>query len=936
MRRLFITSAIFIPLVAIPSASAAVVINEIRIDQPDTDNDEYFELLGDPGASLDRLTYLVIGDGEGGSGVIEAVVDLNGKNIPASGHFVTSEMSFSLGTPDLLAGLNFENSDNVTHLLVRDFNGAVRDDLDTDDDGVLDSTPWSEVLDAVALVETVGSGDLIYSETTIGPDGTFVPGHALRCPDGGGWQVGGFTLGTDDTPGAANCSGQAPVFAFVHEVQGSGPISPRNGEAVAVEGIVVGDFQGGGLGDNGDLDGFYLQEEDVDADADSSTSEGIFIYDGSAAIDVSNGDLVQVTGTVSEYNGLTEITATDEGAIEILASGATLPERADVYLPLTADELEALEGMRVRLPQSLVISEYFNFDRFGEIVLGLPLDGEDRLFTPTAVALPSSVDAYDRATYNRLARITLDDGRSTQNPDPAIHPNGAEFTLENRFRGGDRVTNTVGVLDDRFGLYRIQPTEAATYEAVNPRPETPADVGGSLKVASFNVLNYFTTLDEGNDICGPEADLECRGADTAEEFDRQRTKIISALAELDADIVGIIEIENNDFTAIANLVDGLNAILGTGTFDYIDTGTIGSDAIKVGLIYKPGTVMPVGQFAILDSSVDPLFVDTKNRPALAQSFQELASGEVLTVAVNHFKSKGSDCDDLGDPDLGDGQGNCNLTRTDAAVALADWLATDPTGSGDPDALIIGDLNAYDKEDPIRALEEATYVDLVSKFVGELAYSYVFDGQFGYLDYALANEALADQVTGATAWHINADEPDILDYDTSFKQDAQDALYEENAFRSSDHDAVIVGLALGQAATPVPQCQGLEATIYVADDGTIVGGPQDGRRYRGVLSGTLRGDVIVGTDGPDRILALAGDDLVCARADRDTVWGGLGHDTLLGEDGDDRLLGGVGKDTLFGGEDDDLILGGPGQDQADGGEGEDACYLVAAASRCEKP
>ncbi len=176
------------------------------------------------------------------------------------------------------------------------------------------------------------------------------------------------------------------------------------------------------------------------------------------------------------------------------------------------------------------------------------------------------------------------------------------------------------------------------------------------------------------------------------------------------------------------------------------------------------------------------------------------------MAINHLKSKGSPCDDIGDPDLNDGQGNCNATRTSAAMALANWLAGDPTNSGDPDFLIIGDLNAYTMEDPIAALEDAGYTNLVKQFQGEFAYSYVFDGQFGYLDHALASPSLLSQVQGAAAWHINVDEPDILDYWTRFKQPAQQALFEENAFRSSDHDPVLVGIDPGlecKKARPKP-------------------------------------------------------------------------------------------------------------------------------------
>jgi predicted extracellular nuclease len=205
---------------------------------------------------------------------------------------------------------------------------------------------------------------------------------------------------------------------------------------------------------------------------------------------------------------------------------------------------------------------------------------------------------------------------------------------------------------------------------------------------------------------------------------------------------------------------------------------------------------------VLTSAVDPRFIDTKSRPALAQTFQENATGARFTVVVNHLKSKGSDCNDVGDPDLGDGQGNCSQTRKAAAQAIVDWLATDPTGSGDPDFLIVGDLNSYAQEESISAIKAGPddlagtaddYTNLVNQFVGTYAYSYVFDGQAGYLDHALSSASLTGQVTGVTEWHINADEPDVLDYDTSFKPPAQEALYEVNAFRTSDHDPILVGL-----------------------------------------------------------------------------------------------------------------------------------------------
>ncbi len=570
-----------------------------------------------------------------------------------------------------------------------------------------------------------------------------------------------------------------------------------------------------------------MQEEDAQTDGDANTSEGIFVF--AADTDVAVGDKVRVAGTVTEYESTSSSTGTSlmtqltNPTVVVCASGETLPSSTVVTLPVTSvTDFERYEGMLVTFPQNLVISEYFNYDRFGEIVLST-----ERQIQPTAVEEPGAA-AVELANQQALARITLDDGRSSQNPDPALHPNGAVFDLNNKFRGGDLVQNATGVMDDTFGLYRIQPVQGASYTAVNSRDAAPDDVGGNLKVASFNVLNYFNGDGAGGGF--PTS----RGADDLNEFDRQRTKIIAAITAIDADIIGLMEIENDGYgaqSAIADLVNGLNAATFAGAYAYVDPGVaqIGTDEIAVGMIYKPGSVTLLGASAILDSSVDARFIDDKNRPVLAQSFQDTGTGGIVTVAVNHLKSKGSDCDSLGDPDLGDGSGNCNLTRLAAAEALVDWLATDPTGSGDDRTLIIGDLNSYDKEDPIDAILAGSddtlgtsddYTDLIFQFGGEFAYGYVFDGKVGYLDYALANDSLLPFVTGTTEWHINADEPDILDYDTTFKKPAQDALYETNAFRSSDHDPVIIGLDLTPptvgAVCPVDPNVGFELTDILGD------------------------------------------------------------------------------------------------------------------------
>lgn len=602
----------------------------------------------------------------------------------------------------------------------------------------------------------------------------------------------------------------AQTYTPTYQIQGSGASAAITGN-VTTQGVVVGDFEG-----SASASGFYLQ--DLTGDSDATTSDGIFVFTGSSNL-VNEGDVVRVTGFARERFNQTALNGSNSNSAAVTAAniincGTGSVEPTDVAMPFaSATEPERYEGMLVRFPQSLVIAEYFNYDRFGEIVLALPLDGEPRPFTGTALDEPGAA-ANARTLANSLRRITLDDAQSAQNPPVLRHPNGDPFSLANRFRGGDTVQNAVGVLGFDFSLYRIFPTGPAGYTAENPRPAEPEPVGGAVRVAAMNTLNFFVTADypTGNPLdnkCGPLNNVECRGwdSDQSQEFTRQRDKLLTALSGLNADILGLNELENTTG------VEPLDSIVsGMPGYAYINTGTIGTDAIKVGLIYRPAVVTPVGTFKLLTSAVDPRFIDTKSRPSLAQTFEVNATGARVTVVVNHLKSKGSDCIDVGDPDLGDGQGNCSQTRRAAAEALVDWLATDPTGSGDSDFIIMGDLNSYALEDAIDEVKAGSddiagtaddFTNLIAQFQGPYAYSYTFDGQAGYLDHALANASLLSQVTGATEWHINSDEPDVLDYDTSFKPAAQDALYEVNAYRTSDHDPVVVGLNLNAPPVATP-------------------------------------------------------------------------------------------------------------------------------------
>lgn len=207
LRPCLVLAAVGMFVLALPFSASALRINEIRIDNSGADTDEYFELQGNPGESLLGLTYVVLGDAFANiSGVVETAADLSNLSLLSDGllsvHKATTTGTCAAYDVDLT--LSFENSDNVTHMLVRDFTGAVGDDLDTNDDGILDITPWSAVVDCVALIETIGTGDLVHCTTQVGPDGPFVPGHVYFCQSTGNWAIGPFTNCAEDTPGDSN------------------------------------------------------------------------------------------------------------------------------------------------------------------------------------------------------------------------------------------------------------------------------------------------------------------------------------------------------------------------------------------------------------------------------------------------------------------------------------------------------------------------------------------------------------------------------------------------------------------------------------------------------------------------------------------------------------------------------------------------------------
>ncbi|MCP2341845.1 ExeM/NucH family extracellular endonuclease [Actinomadura rupiterrae] len=542
-----------------------------------------------------------------------------------------------------------------------------------------------------------------------------------------------------ETPATA-C--ETPADHRISQVQGSADASPLAGQTVRVEGVVTGDFRRADQ-----LKGFFVQ--DPKPDADPATSEGLFVY---STKDVKPGDRVLVTGKVTEYSGLTELSPAS--AVDVCGTGTVKP--VDVRLPLPQGvTLERYEGMAVRFKQRLTATEVYNLGRYGEV----SLSSAGRLFNPTE-------GRGKTQAWNDAHRILLDDGSNVQNP--PVPP----YTKPHVLRVGDSTTNLTAILSQGFGSYRLEPAKLPKFARTNPRQPRPSRVGGDVRVASFNTENWFTTLN-------------MRGATSAEERDRQLAKLVAAIKGLNPDVAGLMEIENNDSagatSAIQTLVDKLNSEVGAGTYAWIKHPNPGTDQIHVAAIYKPARVRPVGTPRSSDA---PVF----ERPPLVQTFARAnGKGATFTLIANHFKSKGCTGATGADKDQGDGQGCFNPRRVSQAKAIAELAAheTNP--------LVLGDLNSYTAEDPIKALTGGGLIGQTERFIKPAQrYSYVFDGQSGELDHVLANKALSKRVTGAAIWHINADEPLAEGYSMKYNPPF---LYHPDAYRSSDHDPVVIGLNL---------------------------------------------------------------------------------------------------------------------------------------------
>lgn len=609
----------------------------------------------------------------------------------------------------------------------------------------------------------------------------------------------------------------------IAEIQGTGATSPLAGRTVTTRGVVTAAYPTGGF------NGMYIQTPGTGGgtDATPGASDAVFVFGSSSgAATYGIGDHVEVTGVVSEFNGLTEITPAAGGVKAATGTAAPVTPLAAAY-PTTEVAREAHEGELLAPTDRFTVTDTYSTNQYAEIGLAT---GSKPLLVPTEVA-----DAQDAAGIaavvadNKARGVVLDDGSSLNFLNAANQSTPLPWlSASNPVRVGARATfRAPVVLDYRNDTWKFQPQKRVTGDGTdvvsvaNTRTQAPEGVAGNLHLATFNVLNYFNTTGADyvgtghsctfyNDRAGNRNTVnDCgatgpRGAAEADDLTRQQTKIVAAINALGADVVSLEEIENsvalgesNRDDALATLVAALNAAAGSTRWAFAPSPaasdlppTAEQDVIRTAFIYNPATVSTVGASKVLVGSA--AFANA--REPLGQAFKPkgAADSSTFAVVVNHFKSKGSGADD------GTGQGNANPDRVAQAQALVPFANEFASSRGTDKVFLTGDFNSYSKEDPIQVLNGAGFSLVDSDTPDEWTYS--FGGQSGSLDHVLANPAAKALVAGADIWGINSGESVAWEYSRTNYNVAD--LYQPNAFRASDHDPEIVGLNVATAAAPV--------------------------------------------------------------------------------------------------------------------------------------
>ncbi|WP_051687490.1 MULTISPECIES: ExeM/NucH family extracellular endonuclease [Micrococcales] len=589
----------------------------------------------------------------------------------------------------------------------------------------------------------------------------------------------------------------------IADIQGTTDISPMDHRKVTTSGIVTAAYPQGGL------KGYYLQTPGTGGDQGPTPgrSDGLFVYSPDTVGQVRVGEQVKVFGQVSEYYGQTQISVS-AGAVSEIHDAAPAVKPFTGLVPEDPAAREALEGMLLQPSGEITVTDSYATNRYGEIGL---VNGSKALPQSTDVARPGS-EAQAVEAANARKEYLLDDGATVDYTRGASGTPVPYLSNGKPVRAGEPATFTQPViLGYGYDSWRLQPTTwltggpeaAAPATFGNTRVATPQKVGGDVSVASFNVLNYFPTTgdqlsgcqyykDRENNPITVSGGCDARGAANQENLDRQQRKIVEAITSLDASVLSLEEIENsarfgqNRDAALHQLVDALNQKAGTDKWKAVDSpATVpgSEDVIRTAFIYQPAKVTPSGDSTIL---ADPAF-DNARRP-LAQAFQPTASGSDKFLAiVNHFKSKGSG-EGPGNEDAGDGQGASNASRVAQAKALATFAADQQSAAATDNTVLLGDFNSYTQEDPMQVLYEAGFQDIGSAKTTKQ--TYLFGGRVGSLDHVLASGPMFDAVAGADVWNINSVESVGLEY-SRFNNNVTN-LYAPDAYRSSDHDPLLVG------------------------------------------------------------------------------------------------------------------------------------------------
>ena len=540
----------------------------------------------------------------------------------------------------------------------------------------------------------------------------------------------------------------AQTSVTIPQIQGLGSSSVYVNQVVKTTGIVTARF----IGSN-KIGGFFMQ--DPVGDNNPLTSDGIFV--STSTDNVAVGDNVEITGTVTETGGRTQL-GTITGT-NILSSKNTIPVVEVVYNPDTWN-WKQYEGMLIQFDQTLYVNNNSRLLSLGQLTLGTT-----RLYTPTNQFVHGTADYTALLAFNAKAQLILDDGITTSNYTP-IQFADASGTR----RTGERITNLQAVVDYSNSAYTIYPATTPVFYG-NPRPTAPSDLGNyNLKVCASNLYYYLpTNFGQGY------------GAANATQAAQQQLKIVAGLLAIDADIYGLMEVEEGQ-KALTDLVTAMNAATVAGRYGFVnDGGGMDGTYIKVGYLYRTDKVTP---YLNLQNTNSPSPYDRKK----VQAFTLNSNNERFIFSLNHFKAK-TGCPTSGtDTDQGDGQGCWNATRVLESTSITNLIANNLTYYGDDDVLIMGDLNSYGKEDPVEKLIQNGYTDMHRVFHADSAYSYVYDGEAGYLDNVLASPTMKSQITGVSVFHVNTDEPTMFEYSGS--------AYQPDMYRYSDHDPVVVGLSLG--------------------------------------------------------------------------------------------------------------------------------------------